>query len=166
VTAVAFTAERTAMWILICVTRCALAIGIMKRCRCVTLLTGDIGMRADQGESRDVMIEHELRNPTRRNVAGFAALPDLTKVYIIVDMAAATRGRQRLIKPTGVAALARQVVVTWRKLDTGLPLVVEAHGDPAENAVTAATIAAEATLVNVIAKMAGTTLAVARIAEI
>lgn len=34
------------MWVIIGVTRCALAIGIMKRRRCVTLLTGDVGMRA------------------------------------------------------------------------------------------------------------------------
>lgn len=112
------------------------------------------------------MIEPELRNPARRNVAGFAALPDLSEVYIIVDMAVATGGRERLIKPARMAAVARQVVVTCRKRYTCPAVVVKAHRVPAENAVTTATVGAEATLVNIIGKMAGATFTVAGIAEV
>lgn len=75
------------------VARSTIAISIMKRCGCVTLLTGDVGVHADQGKTRDVMVEPELGNPTRRNMTGFALIPDLAEVHIVVGMAAATVGR-------------------------------------------------------------------------
>ncbi len=119
--AFAFIAERTPMQIIISVARSTVAIGIMKRCSFVALLTRDVGVRADQREARDVMIEPEFRNPTRRNMTGLATLADLTEVHVIASMAAAAGGRQSLIKVARVAVRARQVFVARRQSKARFP---------------------------------------------
>lgn len=89
----AVVAERTAMYVVITVAGSAGAVGIVKCRGCVTLFAGDVGVRADQRKTRNVMIEHEVCDPARRNVAGFAPIAELAEMHIIVGMAAATGGR-------------------------------------------------------------------------
>lgn len=164
--AVTFIAERTAMQIITGVAGSAVVISIMKRGSFVTLLTGDVGVCADQREARDVMVEPELCNPTRRNMTGFALIPNLTKVHIIVGVAAATGGRQSHIEIARMARGAREAVVTCWQHEARLSFVIEAYGIPFENAVAAATVVAETAFVNVVPTMAGITITIAAVAEI
>lgn len=115
VAAVAFIAESTAMQVIIYVARTAVTVHIVKCSGRMTLLTSHVSVRADQGELCDVMVKPKLRNPARRNMTGLAAFSDLTKVHVIVGMAAAASSWQSRIEITCVAGNAFEVIVTGRQ---------------------------------------------------
>ena len=81
-------------------------------------------------------------------------LPDLTKVHVIVGMAAAAGGRQSHIEVARMAHRARQAVMTCWQHEARLSTVLEAYGTPFENAVAAAAVGTEAAFVNVVPTMA------------
>jgi len=78
VAAVAFIAGSTAMQIITSVARAAVTVRIVKCSGRMTLLTSDVSVRADQREACDVVVKPKLRDPTRRDMTGFAARSQLT----------------------------------------------------------------------------------------
>lgn len=93
-------------------------------------------------------------------MTGLAAVAELTLVHIVIGVAITTSSWQRILQVSGVAVRAGQVGMTRRKRNTGFTFVVEKHGAPVDDAVATTTVSAEATLMHVIAEVAGATVAV------
>lgn len=118
-------AKRTPMQVITAVARCAAVVGIVKCHGGMALQAGDIGVRADQRETCDVMIKPKLRDPARRNMTRFTTFTELAKVQVIVGVAQTTGFGQCMFEFVGMAGLARQVAVTGRQGEAGFALVVE-----------------------------------------
>lgn len=120
----------------------------------MTVLAGGRGMRAEQREARQVMLEFHLLAPAAFVVAGLAIAPFLA-VMDIVGLVAGNTGGLDLLRThrSGVAGLTGRLDVQAAQRVIGVAVVIEGGLRPFAAAVATFAVRAVAALMHVVARM-------------
>lgn len=133
--------------------------GVLEALRLVATRTFGTCVGADQRETRQVMIEPDGLRPGDFAVAGIAGIAELSRVRVLVTMAAQALGlRARLTDRNCVTVVAAQSAMRADQPERRIGVVVETHLEPTAAVVTAPAILAVDPGVLVVVSMAGITV--------
>lgn len=105
--AAAFT-QRSVVRIIVDVTAAAIGPRVMEGCRLMATGTREVGVRSEQRERGNVVVEPELTVPAGRDMAGFAVIAELALVRIVVAMTTGAVDGQGIRQCTGMTAVAAE----------------------------------------------------------
>ncbi len=134
------------------VARVAVLGRVMKRQCCMTGLTSDRFVRADQREMRETVIEAHVRGPGHLRVTALALTPELTDVGIVRMTARAIDGQVRVCPIHMTRRAFERVMCTAERKAIDLTMV-EAGVRPSRNSMTTTAIRSQSAHVDVVGLM-------------